>query len=766
MTVSSQDLLKGLNDKQVEAVKTTEGPLLVLAGAGSGKTRVLTHRVAYLIEEKDVNPWNILAITFTNKAATEMRERVGKLLGENARDIWVSTFHALCVRILRRDIDKLGYNRAFTIADSGEQRTLIKQICAELNIDTKRFDPRSILSAISNAKNAMLTPKDYAAHATGLKKEMISKVYTNYQRQLEANQALDFDDLIMKTIELFHQEPATLDFYQRKFQYIHVDEYQDTNDAQYQLVHMLADTPHHNLCVVGDVDQSIYGWRGANIQNIRNFEKDYRDAHVVLLEQNYRSTQTILDAANEVIVNNLDRKKKKLWTDNGKGEKITYYRAQNEHDEAQYVVAQIRQQMRADHLQYHDFAVLYRTNAQSRAIEDTFLKSSVPYQMVGGHKFYDRKEIRDVLAYLTLIVNPADSMSFQRVVNEPKRGIGLKTIDHLREFANDNQYSMLQAAINVDTANNVSAAAKRHLGEFAQLITDLQKQADYLNVTELTKQVLERSGYSKALKANDNLENQTRQENLDEFLSVTQEYDKQHENEDDDQTDENGAGLTRLTDFLAQLALVSDQDDVDDNDPAVTLMTIHAAKGLEFPIVFMIGMEDGIFPLSRALLEEDQLEEERRLAYVGITRAKRKLYLTNSYSRMLYGRVQRNQPSRFVEEIDDSLLDFENGVSRQSDFMKTPFDKQAATAKTYHERRSARSGSQHSTHTVAKAAGSNGAEKVSWKTGDKVAHKKWGEGTVVAVAGSGKNMELDIAFPQQGVKKLLAEFAPIKKVNQ
>lgn len=766
--MSSADLLKGLNDKQVEAVKTTEGPLLVLAGAGSGKTRVLTHRVAYLIEEKEVNPWNILAITFTNKAATEMRERVGKLLGENARDIWVSTFHALCVRILRRDIDKLGYNRAFTIADAGEQRTLVKQICAELNIDTKRFDPRSILSAISNAKNAMETPRDYAAHATGLRKEMISKVYSNYQRQLEANQALDFDDLIMKTIQLFEQDPDTLDFYQRKFQYIHVDEYQDTNDAQYQLVHMLADTPHHNLCVVGDADQSIYGWRGANIQNIRNFEKDYKDAHVVLLEQNYRSTQTILDAANEVIVNNVDRKKKNLWTDNGKGEKITYYRAQNEHDEAQYVVAQIRQQMHEHNLHYQDFAILYRTNAQSRAIEDTFLKSSVPYQMVGGHKFYDRKEIRDVLAYLTLIVNPADSMSFQRVVNEPKRGIGLKTIDHLREFANDNHYSMLQAAINVDTANNVSAAAKRHLGSFAQLITDLQKQADYLSVTDLTKQVLERSGYNKALKDNDNLENQTRRENLDEFLSVTQEYDNQHENDDEDVlNDEEGRGMTKLTDFLAQLALVSDQDDVEENDPAVTLMTIHAAKGLEFPIVFMIGMEEGIFPLSRALMEEDQLEEERRLAYVGITRAKRKLYLTNAYSRMLYGRVQRNQPSRFVEEIDDSLLDFENGVKQQADFMQTPFDKQAATATTYRERQARRrTGNHRSQHTVAKAAGSNGAEKVTWKTGDKVSHKKWGQGTVVAVAGSGKNMELDIAFPQQGVKKLLAEFAPIQKVNE
>ena len=753
----TSQLLQGMNDKQAEAVLTTEGPLLVMAGAGSGKTRVLTHRVAYLIEEQGVNPWNILAITFTNKAAREMQERVGKLLGESARDIWVSTFHALCVRILRRDIDKLGYNRAFTIADTSEQRTLMKRICSELNVDTKKYDPRAILSAISNAKNAMQTATDYAAlnsHANNPLNQIVAKAYVLYQKELEDSQALDFDDLIMKTIELFEKDPETLEYYQNKFHYIHVDEYQDTNDAQYQLVTLLA-AKYKNLCVVGDADQSIYGWRGANMNNILNFERDYPEAHTVMLEQNYRSTQTILKAANEVIANNLVRKEKNLWTENGTGDKISYYRAQNEHDESQFVVSKIQAEISEHGYHYNDFAVLYRTNAQSRMIEETFMKSTVPYTMVGGHKFYDRKEIRDILAYLTLIVNPRDAMSFERVVNTPKRGIGPGSVDKLRQFANENGWSLLEAAQNVTLANAISARIRAKIEDFGRLMADLTKEADYLTITELTDEILTKSGYLQMLKAENDLQAQTRQENLEEFKSVTQEYDQKH-------GEDEGDNRQKLMNFLSDLALVSDQDDVDEEAPKVTLMTLHAAKGLEFPVIFLVGMEEGIFPLYRSLSNEKELEEERRLAYVGITRAKRKLYLTNAYSRMLYGRVQRNQPSQFVEEINDDLIKFENAdSSSKAKSMNTPFAKAAAQATTLTAQRRAHG----LKHSAKQESTGTGADKKAWKVGDKVQHKKWGQGMVVSVNGSGNDMELDIAFPNEGVKRLLAQFAPITKVN-
>lgn len=753
----TSQLLQGMNDKQAEAVLTTEGPLLVMAGAGSGKTRVLTHRVAYLIEEQGVNPWNILAITFTNKAAREMQERVGKLLGESARDIWVSTFHALCVRILRRDIDKLGYNRAFTIADTSEQRTLMKRICSELNVDTKKYDPRAILSAISNAKNAMQTATDYAAlnsHANNPLNQIVAKAYVLYQKELEDSQALDFDDLIMKTIELFEKDPETLEYYQNKFHYIHVDEYQDTNDAQYQLVTLLA-AKYKNLCVVGDADQSIYGWRGANMNNILNFERDYPEAHTVMLEQNYRSTQTILKAANEVIANNLVRKEKNLWTENGTGDKISYYRAQNEHDESQFVVSKIQAEISEHGYHYNDFAVLYRTNAQSRMIEETFMKSTVPYTMVGGHKFYDRKEIRDILAYLTLIVNPRDAMSFERVVNTPKRGIGPGSVDKLRQFANENGWSLLEAAQNVTLANAISARIRAKIEDFGRLMADLTKEADYLTITELTDEILTKSGYLQMLKAENDLQAQTRQENLEEFKSVTQEYDQKH-------GEDEGDNRQKLMNFLSDLALVSDQDDVDEEAPKVTLMTLHAAKGLEFPVIFLVGMEEGIFPLYRSLSNEKELEEERRLAYVGITRAKRKLYLTNAYSRMLYGRVQRNQPSQFVEEINDDLIKFENADSSgKAKSMNTPFAKAAAQATTFTAQRRAHG----LKHSAKQESTGTGADKKAWKVGDKVQHKKWGQGMVVSVNGSGNDMELDIAFPNEGVKRLLAQFAPITKVN-
>ncbi|PWG00570.1 DNA helicase PcrA [Levilactobacillus bambusae] len=750
--MATKDLLAGLNDKQREAVETTEGPVLIMAGAGSGKTRVLTHRIAYLIEDKGIMPWRILAITFTNKAAREMRERVGGLLGDSGSDVWVSTFHALCLRILRRDAELIGYTKAFTIAGTSEQRTLVKQILRDENIDAKKYDPRSILSAISNAKNALTTPADYAQSATSPFEKIVAQVYTDYQNRLMQNQAVDFDDLIMLTIQLFQQEPEVLKRYQDKFQYIHVDEYQDTNDAQYQLIHMLA-SGYRNLCVVGDADQSIYGWRGANMDNMLNFEKDYPDAQIVKLEQNYRSTKTILSAANEVIANNVYRQDKDLWTENDGGDQISYYRGQSENDEAHYIVAKIQETMREKKFGYGDFAVLYRTNAQSRVIEETFVKANVPYTMVGGHKFYDRKEIRDVLAYLTLIANPADSMSLERVINEPKRGIGATSIEKLRDFAEFNGWSELEAAENVALANNISARTANKIEAFGQIMLNLQKMADYLDVTDLTEQILDTTGYMDALKSSRNLEAQTRIENIEEFLTVTRQFDDEWAKQDHDEE------ANRLTDFLSDLALVSDQDDVDEEPQQVTLMTLHAAKGLEFPVVFLVGMEDGIFPLSRAMLEESELEEERRLAYVGITRAKQKLYLTNAYSRMLYGHRQANPQSRFVEEISPELLHLDNTqANRQvrSGAKEVPFAKRTdrATATTYHGK----------TGRVASASGT-GAEKVTWQTGDKVTHKKWGTGTVVKISGEGENQELDIAFPSEGIKRLLAAFAPITRVE-
>lgn len=756
--MQNQSMLEGMNDKQSEAVLTTEGPLLVMAGAGSGKTRVLTHRIAYLIEERHVLPWHILAITFTNKAAREMKERVAKLLGEAGNDVWVSTFHALCVRILRRNIEQLGYNRAFTIADTSEQRTLIKRICEEQNIDTKKFEPRQLLSAISNAKNAMEDPATFAKNHQRPFDRMVARVYEAYQKELERNQTLDFDDLIMKTIELFKKAPETLTYYQDKFHYIHVDEYQDTNDAQYELVHMLAEK-YENICVVGDADQSIYGWRGANMNNILNFEHDYPNAHSVMLEQNYRSTQTILKAANEVIANNLERKDKNLWTENGAGEKISYYRAQNEHDEAQFIVKKIQEERAKHNYQYQDFAILYRTNAQSRVIEETFLKSTVPYTMVGGHRFYDRMEIRDLLAYLTLIVNPLDSMSFERVVNTPKRGIGMTSVERLREFAQESNSPLLAAAQNVQNANAISARTRNKIEEFGQLIAALQDEAKVLSITDLTDQVLERTGYLAELQKDKTLQGQTRRENLEEFKSVTAEYDRQHED------DEGMDHLQKLTDFLAGLALVSDQDDVDEAEPAVTLMTLHAAKGLEFPVIFLIGMEEGVFPLSRAMTDNKELEEERRLAYVGITRAKKKLYITNAFSRMLYGHIQRNRPSEFVEEITPELMQSENqNQGERSLSGGSP----GATPTPLRPPRPPLTGAllmRGSGSVAPKTNTGTGAEKKSWNTGDKVNHKKWGQGTVVSVNGTGENMELDIAFPQQGVKRLLASFAPITKVE-
>jgi DNA helicase-2/ATP-dependent DNA helicase PcrA len=770
-------LLKGMNDKQSEAVLATEGPVLIMAGAGSGKTRVLTHRVAYLIEDKNVNPWNVLAITFTNKAAREMKERIGNLLDEEAaRDVWVSTFHALCMRILRRDIEKLGYNRAFSITDTSAQLTLVKQVLRAQNIDPKQFDAKAILSAISNAKNDLLTPTEYAkdhANNGNPMDKVTSDVYTEYQRRLRADSALDFDDLIMQTIILFKQNPDTLAYYQRKFKYVHVDEYQDTNEAQYQLVQMLS-AGYRNLCVVGDADQSIYGWRGANMQNILDFKKDYADAQVILLEQNYRSTQTILDAANSVIKNNALRQVKTLWTQNGTGDKITYYRAQSDRDEAYFVIRQIETMIRQKNYNYGDFAILYRTNAQSRSIEEAFLKSSIPYKIVGGHKFYDRKEIRDALAYFGLVVNPVDNLSFGRIVNEPKRGIGASSLDKLAQFADDNGWSLLEAAQNVELSN-IPTRARKELANFATIIEDLRKkQQTGATITDMMQAILDDTGYIDALHNEHTLEADSRIDNLEELLTVTKNFDDKYEPEDEESD--------IYADFLGELSLVSDADDVEEDAQEVTLMTLHAAKGLEFPVVFLVGMEEGLFPLSRAAMDDTELEEERRLAYVGITRAKKKLFLTNAYSRMFHGQHQNNPASRFIDEIDENLLDtvgapaqrtdipFINrkdygrgGYASGTDYRRDATVDTGSRTASYAQRRAQ---SRQAAASAASVTGpsTTGAGSISWKVGDQAEHRKWGVGTVVKVSGTGEEQELDVAFEGMGIKRLLAAFAPIKPV--
>ena len=750
--MSAESILAGLNPQQKKAVQITEGPLLVVAGAGSGKTSVLTRRIAYLVAEKGIAPWNILAITFTNKAATEMREREHKLLGQQADSIWMSTFHALCVRILRRDAEKIGYTSNFSIADSAEQLTLIKHIEKEQDFDPKIYEPRRVLAAISNGKNDLLTPEKYRKKADSPFKSITGKIYQEYQKRLKNDQIMDFDDLIMQTLVLFKTDLAVLHYYQNKFRYLLVDEYQDTNQAQYELCHALA-AQYKNICVVGDADQSIYGWRGANMENIMNFEKDYHDAGVqtVKLEQNYRSTGHILAAANAVIKNNSNRKAKKLWTDQGEGAKVTYYRAQSGDDEAHFIIAKIQEEVKEKKRSYHDFAVLYRTNAQSRTVEESFVKSNVPYQIVGGHKFYDRKEIMDIMAYLKLVANPSDSMSFNRIINTPKRGIGPVSVRRFMDFARDNNLSILGAFDHLNMSG-VTARAAAKLSDFGAKLRDAINFAKDHSVTGLTEKILQDFGYTAALKAEHTIEAETRLENLDEFLSVTKRFDDEYEENDDSDETENA-----LSDFLAEVSLLSDQDDLANNDDQVALMTLHAAKGLEFPVVFLVGMEDGLFPLSRALMKDDQLEEERRLAYVGITRAKRELFLTNAYSRMMYGRMQNNPPSRFLEEIDQDDLDIENSVPIT--FSNDNYQTQTAPFANADERARA----QVYTPKV-KPAGAVGAEKKGWNVGDQVEHKSWGKGVVTKVNGKGEDMELDIAFSGKGIKRLLAAFAPIKKV--
>ncbi|WP_407271317.1 DNA helicase PcrA [Radiobacillus sp. PE A8.2] len=745
MSQTIEGLLKGLNEQQRKAVQHTDGPLLIMAGAGSGKTRVLTHRIAYLLNEKDVSPRSILAITFTNKAAREMKDRVHRLVGAESAQIWVSTFHSMCVRILRREIDRIGISSNFTILDGGDQLTAVKQVVKELNIDPKKYDPRAMLNAISSAKNELVTHEEFTKKAGDFYQQQVAKVYERYQKKLRKNQSLDFDDLIMQTIVLFQRVPEVLEYYQRRFHYIHVDEYQDTNRAQYTLVKQLANR-FQNLCVVGDSDQSIYAWRGADIGNILSFEKDYPSASVVLLEQNYRSTKSILNAANKVIERNPSRKPKKLWTDNEDGQKITYYQAATEQEEGLFIAERIKELHLSKDLHYQDMAILYRTNAQSRAIEETFMKANIPYQMVGGTKFYDRKEIKDMLAYLRLICNPNDDLSFVRVVNEPKRGVGKTSVEKLQAFAAEHDISLYQAVQEVDFTG-VSAKAANELAKFGAMIRDWTKQQEFLTATDLVEEVLKRTGYEEMLLNERSIEAASRLENLEEFKTVTNHFEKTAEED------------KSLIAFLTDLALISDLDRMDDDEEAndkVTMMTLHAAKGLEFPIVFLIGMEENVFPHSRSLMEEAEMEEERRLAYVGITRAERQLFLTHAQMRTLYGRTNMNPVSRFIQEIPDELLDgievaskarhpFHGAIARQG---------QNPTA-TDQPKRAPRKVMQQKT---------TGGESIGWQPGDKANHKKWGQGTVVKVSGDGDAMELDIAFPAPtGIKRLLAKFAPITK---
>lgn len=744
--MSVVELLSQLNKEQQEAVKHTEGPLLIMAGAGSGKTRVLTHRIAYLIDEKGVSPSNILAITFTNKAAREMKERVSKLVGPESSYMWVSTFHSMCVRILRRDIERIGYNRNFTIIDSSDQQTVMKQVLKNLNIDPKQYDPRAMIGQISNAKNELITPEKFTERASNRYEKQVAAIYEAYQKMLRKNQALDFDDLIMETIHLFKRVPEVLHYYQHRFQYIHVDEYQDTNHAQYYLVKQLA-SRFQNLCVVGDSDQSIYAWRGANIANILSFEKDYPASRTIFLEQNYRSTQSILDAANHVINHNKGRKPKKLWTKNETGKKITYFQGATEREEALFVTEKIQDLLENGSYTANDIAVLYRTNAQSRAIEDTLMKANMTYQIIGGLKFYDRKEIKDIIAYLRLVTNPDDDISFERIVNVPKRGIGATSLERLREYAVAHDISFFQAIKEIEQTN-VPRRAAQALITFQKQMENIMKQQEFLTATDMVEIILEQTEYEEMLKAENSLEAQSRLENIEEFMTVTQDFEKTSE---EDKT---------LVAFLTDLALIADIDSMDESHEAysekITLMTLHSAKGLEFPVVFLIGMEENIFPHSRSMLDDEEMEEERRLAYVGITRAEKELFLTHATMRTLYGRTNINPVSRFIHEIPEELID---GIERVKQSMfGSSFQQTANTATSSFT--PGRKAPRRKTERIQ----TTGAENVGWKAGDKVSHNKWGVGMVVKVQGTGDATELDVAFPAPtGIKRLLAKFAPITK---
>ena len=769
-----QDILKGLNDKQYEAVVNTEGPCLVIAGAGSGKTKVLTHKIAYLIGEKQVKPWNILAITFTNKAANEMKERIGNLVGDVAADIWMGTFHSICVRILRRFIDRIGFDSSFIIFDTSDQRTLVKACIKSIGLDDKMFTDRSVLSEISNAKNEMLEPDQYTVRANGdFRKEKIALVYEMYQKRLKENNTIDFDDIINYTIKILMENPDILEYYSDKFHYVLVDEYQDTNKAQFTLVTMLA-SKNGNITVVGDNDQGIYSFRGADISNILNFERDFPGTKIIKLEQNYRCTGNILKAANAVIKNNEVTYKKELWTENEVGNLPAVYSAKNEYDEGTYIAQQIEHLRREEYYKYSDFAILYRMNTQSRAIEEILRRESIPYKIIGGLKFYERKEIKDIISYLRLIQNPSDNLSLKRIINEPKRGIGKTSLDKIEELSINSGVPMYEIIKNAEQygLNRVFLNSR----EFVNAIEELRAKKEDIKISDLIKETLKKSGYTQALENENTIEAENRIENLDEFLTVAIEF--------EDESADN-----KLSDFLEGITLSSDIDNMEEAEETVTLMTLHSAKGLEFPVVFLVGMEEGIFPGYKSIGEPKELEEERRLCYVGITRAKEHLFLTCSKQRTIFGSTSCNQVSRFLREIPSDLLDgYDDALGEKqennsnifgdSKYSWTYGSKDNGNIKTYkidknEPKVAAASSSTNSNgfmfrtaesflnNLTKKSSGAN-VDLSKYKEGVRIYHKKFGEGVISNVEPEGDDLKVDIQFDKVGHKRLMAKFANLE----
>ena len=735
--------LELLNREQQEAVLHVDGPLLILAGAGSGKTRVLTYRIAHLIDECGVNPWNILAITFTNKAAGEMRERVDKIVGYGSESIWVSTFHSTCVRILRRYIDRLGYDTNFTIYDTEDQKTVMKSVCQKLQLDSKLYKERMLLNVISHAKDEYISPNEFLLEAKGdFRQEKIAQAYVEYQKELKKNNALDFDDLLVKTVELFQSCPDVLEYYQNRFRYIMVDEYQDTNTVQFKFISTLA-RQYRNLCVVGDDDQSIYKFRGANIRNILDFEKVFPDAKVVKLEQNYRSTQNILNAANGVIANNRGRKEKALWTENEQGEPILFQQFQNGYEEAEYVSGEISKKVRKGEAEYQDFAVLYRTNAQSRLFEEKFLYANIPYKIVGGVNFYSRKEIKDILAYLKTIDNGKDDLAVRRIINVPKRGIGNVTLAKVQAYADSRDISFFEALEEAGEIPGLGKAALK-IQPFVHLIHEMRLSLADMSMQDLIQAILDKTGYAEDLKNEDTDESEARLENIDEFINKAVTY-------------EEGAEEPNLSGFLEEVALVADIDSVEDGDNRVLLMTLHSAKGLEFPYVYLAGMEDGLFPSYMSIAADDpteEIEEERRLCYVGITRAMKELTITCARCRMVRGETQYNNVSRFVREIPSELLARKSVMPREPKKLEVPQNtsyqkaKEVFRTKTFDPQQ----------FKVVKA------DKLDYTVGDQVSHVKFGKGTVLEITEGGRDYEVKVDFERFGVKKMFASFAKLKKV--
>ena len=745
------DVLEGLNPQQVAAVRHGEGPLLVFAGAGSGKTRVLTHRVAHLLSEGSVQPYQVLAVTFTNKAANEMKERLRELVGsDTARSLWVGTFHATCARMLRQHGESIGLDPRFAIYDTGEQLILVRRAVKDLNLDEQRFKPEAVHNAISNAKNELIDPRKYAQSAQGYFEETVASVYARYARALSANHAVDFDDLIMLTVGMLAEEQSVRDYYQGKFHHVLVDEYQDINFAQYRLIQLLVDR-YRNLCVVGDDDQSIYRWRGADVRIILKFEEDYPDARVIKLEQNYRSTQNVLTAANSVIRNNRKRRAKELWTDRGAGEPLVLYEAANEQEEAFFAANTATDLVRAGQRRYSDFAVLYRVNAQSRVLEENLLNLRIPYRIVGGLRFYERKEIKDLLAYLRVLVNPFDSVSLLRIINVPSRKIGAKTTEVLQQVADERGWRLWDVVLEAHRLDALTARAQKALGEFGRLMTKLHDRVETTGLTELAEAVANESGYVKALEEARTLEAADRLENLREFLSVTHQF-------------EATAEEPSLEAFLAHVSLVSDIDSMQGGEDAMTLMTLHSAKGLEFPVVFIVGLEEGVFPHARAMGDDSEMEEERRLCYVGITRARDHLYLTHAWRRTLYGQTQCNRRARFLEELPQEVVAVDRQVRLGAQFEVDPFasrHEEPTVPRKSLDLTKLLSGTKLQAKGQTAAAASGGAIQ----TGDRVRHAKWGEGMVVNTEGAGGDLRATVAFPGMGVKKLVLAYAPLEKVS-